>query len=125
MVLISSVQAWFSFSDFRFLRVKSFFMFDFLKARGIQWCVCCGRGCFRKGARSRCVPDQAGIVSLGVWVSDSLVEEERLADILDFGYRASQVECFGKNDLEDLEEVSAIGIRTRQNVRADDGPSAH
>lgn len=38
--------------------------------------------------------------------SDGLVEEERLADVFDFGNGAFQVECLGQDNLENLRLVS-------------------
>jgi len=34
--------------------------------------------------------------------NDGLVEQERFADVFDFGDGAFEVECFGEDDLEDL-----------------------
>lgn len=42
--------------------------------------------------------------SVSRYSSDGLIEKKRLADILDLGYRASQIERLGQNNLEDLEE---------------------
>lgn len=49
-------------------------------------------------------------------LSDVLVQQQRLADVFDFGDGALEVECLGKDNLEDLDERGQPLVQARLAV---------
>jgi hypothetical protein len=50
-------------------------------------------------------------------LTNRLVEEQGLANVLDFGYCALEVECFRQDYFEDLKEVSRSSIGGNWRIR--------